>query len=105
MLSWFELAVLALATYRLSLLFAKEHGPGDVLDRFREWTGARQTINLGWTAETFWGKLMICPLCLSVWFAVLLFAVHLWLPGVRWAIQILAISGAASLFYLLSARD
>lgn len=105
MLSWFQLTVLALATYRLSLLLSKEHGPGEILDKFRRWTGAHETMNFGWTAGTGWGKLVICPLCLSVWFAVLFYAVYLWIPGLWWAVEIIAISGAASLLHLITSHD
>lgn len=79
----FILAVLA--TWRLTHLFSKEDGPGDVVFRFRLWLG-----------EGFWGKLMDCFKCLSLWVAAPM-AFYLTRQPVELALVWLAISGAACL--------
>ncbi|MBI4716519.1 MAG: hypothetical protein HY763_01830 [Planctomycetes bacterium] len=56
MIVWF--AVAAFATWRVTHLVAREAGPWDVLLRLREGLG-----------RTFWGELMDCFKCLSVWVA------------------------------------
>ncbi len=102
MISWLEMLTLVLATWRLSHMLAKEQGPGDIFDKLRLWLGAKETMNFGWTGDTFWSKLVVCPLCLSVWIAAIM---YLCLPWLWWGILILAISGAASLLQLVAERD
>lgn len=62
---WHELVVGALVTWRITHLLWAEDGPGDVVARLRERAGSR-----------WWGQLMDCFSCLSIWvalpFAVLL---------------------------------
>jgi hypothetical protein len=48
-----------LATWRVTHLLAREDGPGDVLVRVRRRLG-----------QSFWGRLMDCFKCLSLWTAV-----------------------------------
>jgi len=68
-----RLALLALATFRLTHLFWWEFGPWDVFWRLREWVGvlavngAEDDVVL--YGHTFLGKLFSCPLCLSMWIA------------------------------------
>ena len=56
--AWFRLLIAALAVWRLTHLLAREDGPWDLVARLRRRLG-----------EGFWGKLMDCPKCLSVWLA------------------------------------
>jgi hypothetical protein len=83
--TWMRFVAAALATWRVSHLIAFEDGPWDAIARTRRWVGGG-----------FFGRLMDCFYCVSLWVAaplVLLF-------GVRWqdAIMLwLAISGAACL--------
>jgi hypothetical protein len=81
----FRLGLAALATWRLSHLVAREDGPGHVFVRLRAWLG-----------RSFWGTLMDCFECLSIWIAAPL---ALWLTRepLSWCFAWLALSGAACL--------
>jgi Protein of unknown function (DUF1360) len=83
--NWFGLFVSILATWRLCHLVASEDGPFDIIVTVRRIAG-----------KGMWGRLMDCPYCLSLWFAVP-FAIIMaggWIAGiVLW----LAISGGACL--------
>jgi hypothetical protein len=57
---WARFVVASLATWRIAHLLAYEDGPGDLLVKLR--------VRLG---HGFWGKLMDCFYCLSLWVAVL----------------------------------
>ncbi|HUL53463.1 MAG TPA: DUF1360 domain-containing protein [Opitutaceae bacterium] len=81
----FRLVLTALATWRLSHLVAREDGPGHVFVKLR--------LRLG---RSFWGTLMDCFECLSVWFAAPL-ALALARRPVNWFVAWLALSGAACL--------
>jgi len=73
------------AVWRLTHLFNKEDGPFDIIFLIRKKAG-----------NSFWGKLMDCFYCLSIWIALPL---GIWL-GVTWIEKILvwlALSGAACL--------
>jgi len=75
----------ALAIWRLTHLFAKEDGPWDFIFRLRSWLGS-----------SFFGRLMDCFYCLSLWFAFpfALWITRVWIPMlINW----LALSGAATL--------
>ena len=52
-------AVASLATWWIAHLLAYEDGPGDLLVRLR-----------AWLSHSFWGKLMDCFNCLSLWVAL-----------------------------------
>lgn len=88
------LVVAVLATWRLCHLLAHEDGPMDLVLRLRERAGSGT-----------WGRLMDCPYCLSLWWA-LPFAAWLaqdWSLGLLPATALwLAISGGASLIEKLS---
>ena len=66
-----DFAILSLAVWRVAHMLAREDGPFDVFCRLRLAMGAVKSINGFWTADAPWGKLWICPLCLSVWLAAL----------------------------------
>jgi len=90
------LVILAFATWRLSEMVAMEGGPGDVFAKLRVFAGAWYSLGVGWQSSTFFGKLIICPLCLSVWFAAFI-AILLYLAPWTWpGIVVLAISGISS---------
>ncbi len=83
--SFFTFLLAALAVWRLSHLLAREEGPGNAFGRLRQALGAG-----------FWGSLIDCLYCLSLWVAVpfaLLFRPTLAEFVVLW----LALSGAACL--------
>lgn len=78
-------AVAALAVWRLTHLLVSEDGPWDAVARLRAKLG-----------DTFWGRLMDCFYCLSLWIAAPLapFIGRTWAEvGLVW----LALSGAACL--------
>jgi hypothetical protein len=82
----------ALAVWRLTHLLVAEDGPWDVLVRLRRRAGAG-----------FWGELLDCFYCLSLWIAAP-FAVLL---GASWPERLLlwpALSGAAILLERATAR-
>ena len=88
-----ELTLGSLAVYRLSHLIAYEDGPGDFIAHLRERAG-----------DSWRGKLMDCPFCLSVWIATpiaLLFS-----KGLNdWLLNWLALSGAAVIIEKLTRKD
>lgn len=77
-LTWFDFLLIALATARLSMMIANEHGPWHVF----EWLRAKMPL----------GGLTACVKCISVWVALFFVLVYLLTPIVIW---IFAISGAA----------
>ena len=64
---WLAFSIATLATWRLAHLVAHEDGPFDAIVRLR--------LRAGGSA---WGRLMDCPYCLSLWFA---------LPGAAWLLH------------------
>jgi hypothetical protein len=59
MSDWLRFLLAALAVWRLTHLLAREDGPSGVIATLRERLG-----------DGFWGQLMDCPKCLSMWLAV-----------------------------------
>jgi hypothetical protein len=81
-----------LAVWRISHLLAQEDGPFDVVFRLRRKVG-----------QGFFGTLLDCFLCLSLWIAVplALLIAEAWIDRiVAW----LALSGGASILFLLTSR-
>jgi Protein of unknown function (DUF1360) len=88
---WARFTAASLATWRVGHLFAYEDGPWDLLARLRAALG-----------PGFWGKLMDCFYCLSLWVAALFApAVSVRVPDVflLW----LGLSGAACLLERVTA--
>ena len=82
---WYTLALGILAVWRITHLLNGEDGPGELLARLRRLAGSG-----------FWGELLDCFYCLSLWVAVP-FAIYL---GGGWSERLLlwpALSGAAIL--------
>jgi hypothetical protein len=82
---WFRLTLAVLATWRLTHLLAMEDGPGDLIAKLRQAFG-----------NSFFGKLMDCFYCLSLWVAapVACLLMNKWS---EWPLLWLALSGAACL--------
>ncbi|MGA2422371.1 MAG: DUF1360 domain-containing protein [Terriglobales bacterium] len=82
---WFRLVLAVLATWRLTHLLASEDGPGDLIAALRQWLG-----------NGFFGKLMDCFFCMSLWIAapVACLLMNKWS---EWPLLWLALSGAACL--------
>lgn len=89
----FRFVLAVLATWRVAHLLAHEDGPAEVIYRIRRRMGAG-----------FWGKLMDCFLCLSLWVAA---AVAFFVAShpVDWIMSWLAISGGACLLERWSSRQ
>jgi hypothetical protein len=90
-LMWFSIAVFGV--WRVTHLLAAEDGPADIVVRLRSRAGSG-----------FWGKLLDCFYCLSLWVAVP-FAVAI---GESWLQDLLvwpALSGAAILLERLTVRS
>ena len=99
-----QIIVLALAVWRVSYMLAREEGPAGVFVWLRRTLGAREVMQGLWQADNTLGKLVLCPLCLSVWLAMpaaLLMAA----PTAPWLVATwLAISGLSCLAQLLTSR-
>jgi hypothetical protein len=81
-----------LAVWRIAHLIAREDGPFDIVVRVRSKVG-----------HGFFGSLLDCFLCLSLWVS----APFAWLVAGGWIDRIvawLALSGAASILFLLTDR-
>lgn len=106
-MSAFEFVILALATWRVTHLLSIEDGPGDVFKRLRIALGARESVNMGWQADSFFGRLILCPLCTSVWAATGLYFMPRIIPAFLYnsLAAILALSGAASIIHLYLDRS
>jgi len=90
---WYWLVLGALGVWRLTHLFNAEDGPAEVLVRLRRLAGSG-----------FWGSLLDCFYCLSLWVAAP-FAVIL---GETWTERLflwLALSGAACLLERATQRN
>lgn len=87
---FYWLVIGILAVWRITHLFNAEDGPWDLLVRLRRWVGAG-----------FWGSLLDCFYCLSLWMA----APFAFFLGEGWKERILlwlALSGGASLLERLT---
>jgi hypothetical protein len=82
---WFLFMLTVLATWRLTHLLVAEDGPGDIIATLRQRLG-----------NSFFGKLMDCFYCLSMWVAAPL-ACLLTVKWIEWPLFWVALSGAACL--------
>lgn len=73
---WACLIVGSLATWRFSLMLVVDYGPGDVFQALRVKAGVYILGDDG-RPETFFGKLLECVWCTSVWVAVGVFLILL----------------------------
>ncbi len=92
-MSFYWLALGVLTVWRITHLLQAEDGPWDLVVRFRRLVG-----------DGFWGKLLDCFYCLSLWIA----APFAWLLGGSLTERLLlwpALSGAAILLERLTERD
>jgi hypothetical protein len=90
---YYTFTLIVLAVWRLTHLLNAESGPSQLLIRFRERVGSG-----------FWGELLGCFYCLSLWVAVP-FAL---LSGRDWTEKLLlwpALSGAAILLERATSRE
>ena len=90
---FYRFVVGVLAVWRVTHLLQAEDGPWDIVVRFRRLAG-----------KGFWGKLLDCFYCLSVWIA----APVCWLIGEGWMERLLlwpALSAGAILLERLTERQ
>jgi hypothetical protein len=85
MISWLELVLAVLATWRVTHLLAHEDGPADLIFRFRALLGQSLT-----------GRLMDCFNCLSLWIAAPA-ALFVSRKPMEWIFIWLALSGGVCL--------
>jgi len=71
-----------------------EAGPWNVFLRLRRRVGAHEIF--GNTPYSLFGSLLSCPLCVSVWWAVILYVAVVAFPVLWPLVVILGISGLAS---------
>lgn len=91
-----ELVMLSLATFRISHMVAEEDGPADVCRIIKQWAGATWSHEAGcWVATGFVGRLITCPLCLSVWVAAFVYTLVALAPVAWPLVAVAAISGAS----------
>ena len=91
--SFMTFLIAVLAVWRITHLFYGEDGPGDIFVRLRRLAG-----------RSFFGQLLDCFYCLSLWVA----APIAWIVGVTWwerAFLWLALSGGAILLQRFSERN
>lgn len=100
-MSAIEFVILALAVWRVSHMLSMEDGPGDVFERVRRAAGVVESVNGHAHAESVLGRLLMCPLCLSVWIAAVFFGVVATLPVLWPAFYILALSGASCIIEII----
>ena len=88
-----ELILCTLAVWRVTHFVTDEDGPFDIVIRFRKLFG-----------QGFWGSLLDCFYCLSIWVAVpFAFAIsNTWRDGI---IIWLALSGGACLLYKTTEKN
>ena len=91
LLTWFLIALLGV--WRITHLLVAEDGPWEASARLREAVGSG-----------FWGKLLDCFACLSLWVSVP-FALIVGTTWVEWALLWLALSGGAMLIERVTAKD
>ena len=88
--SWFAFALALLATWRVTHLLAAEDGPGDVIVHLRRYLG-----------NSFFGTLMDCFGCMSLWVAAPL-AFFVKRQPLELVVVWLALSGGAMLIERLN---
>lgn len=84
-ISWFPFLLAVFATWRVSYLLASEDGPGDVVFHLRKSL-----------AQSFFGRLMDCFGCISLWVAFP-FAFFVTTQPLEFFVVWLALSGGAML--------
>jgi len=94
-----DLLILGLAAFRLSSLFANEHGPLDLFGRIRRLAGARYDKQSREVPTTELSRGLMCVWCNSVWFGIALALVYLLWQPVIWLCLPFAISAIAIIIF------
>lgn len=69
--------ILGLATWRIVSLLARELGPFDIFSALRAFVGVEYDEKSEAFSETFFGKLILCSWCSSIWIGWMLAYVYL----------------------------
>jgi hypothetical protein len=92
--------ILSLAVWRISSLLTNpaEHGPYDILDRFREWLGVKYEGETGYAFNEL-GEVLLCLWCTSIWIGIIITILWLIVPVYTTCLCLpLALSAIAILF-------
>lgn len=92
------LAVLALATWRLSVMLVREAGPFFIFKKIRELTGITHDPdgNVLRVPDTFFAGLLSCIWCTSVWVgAILTLAFYFFADITFWGSTVFSLSAGA----------
>lgn len=92
--------ILGLATWRISSLLVHEAGPGDVFVKLREGVGFTHDANNHKVIipDGFWGGVLSCVWCCSLWVGVGWVIFYAILPGLAvWTALVFALSTVAVL--------
>jgi len=69
-LTWLDLILGALATFRITSLFVSEEGPFAIFERLRRWAGTYELGPSGQPQRAL-GRFLDCFWCVSVWIGFL----------------------------------
>lgn len=83
---------LALATWRLTAMLTQENGPLDIFAELRDWAGVKYDNADKPYSLHFWGEVLACFWCCSVWVAALLWVIQRICPAL---VDMLAASALA----------
>lgn len=91
-------SILVVAAWRLSCLIIYEDGPFDMLAKLRDLAGVHYDEYGTIVGEGFFGSLLTCIYCLSVWVAVLIVILYSVAPiPTLYVASVFAISGGVVL--------
>jgi len=101
-MSGVDILILALATYRLSMLFAIEDGMFGFFDKIRKGVGVKEDKYGQMYGDDELSKMIICMYCNSVWIGGLVVSFYMLVPYFTYMVLPLALSGAVVLIKELS---
>lgn len=102
-----QLLILGLATWRISSLLVNETGPGDIFVKVREEFGFTHGFDkeILIIPDGFWGDLLSCVWCCSLFVAAGWVLFYILLPGLAtWTALIFALSTMAVLVQCVTER-
>lgn len=101
MITWIELVIFGLATWRVSSLIVNEEGPFDIFLRIRKLAGIVHDENGKplMIPERFFSKLLSCVWCSSVWVGLFWTVVYCLFPGVAYLLALPFVLSAAAILF------
>lgn len=99
-MKYLDLMIIALASFRLARMVARENGPFNIFTKIRSRYGASLNAEgTKWEGEPGTiGDMLSCDPCLQVWFAVLLLPTIIYESLLSYAMLPFALSGLALMF-------